>query len=86
MKKYDLIRKLTSRKFWMAIIGLIISLMNMFKVNPETQTYAISVLGSLALCVSYIVAEGFTDGKNVPIKKEEVENYDLIYPDEKEDK
>ena len=61
MTKEDWIRKLTSRKFWMALAGLVAGLIAFFK-NPTTDgnniTALIMALGSV---VAYCVGEGLAD-------------------------
>ena len=58
-------RKLTSRKFWMAIAGLITGIViyvtSPVKANPDSITGIVMALGSV---VAYIVGEGFADGVN----------------------
>lgn len=58
-------KKLTSRKFWMAvaafIVGIVIYLESPEKSNPESITALVMVTGSV---VAYIVGEGFADGAN----------------------
>lgn len=58
-------RKLTSRKFWMAvaafIVGIVIYLQSPDKGNSESITALVMATGSV---VAYIVGEGFADGAN----------------------
>ena len=57
-------RKLTSRKFWLAIAGFITPLLLAFGVaeNEVTQITAIIMAGADVL--AYILAEGMVDAKN----------------------
>lgn len=57
-------RKLTSRKFWAAIVGFVTPLMLAFGVaeNVVTETAAIIMAGADVLV--YILAEGYVDAKN----------------------
>ena len=61
MTKEDWVRKLTSRKFWLAIAGFICGLVN-FLQHPTTDTETISslilALGSL---VAFVISEGLID-------------------------
>lgn len=54
-------KKLTSRKFWVAIVGFITPLLLAFGVaeNDVTQVAAIIMAGADAL--GYIIAEGLVD-------------------------
>ena len=61
MTKEDWIRKLTSRKFWLALAGLITGAVNFLK-NPTTDTDAItSLILALGSVVAYVIAEGMVD-------------------------
>lgn len=57
--------KLTSRKFWAAVIGVVISVMVMFGADEDTQTKTVGVITASAVLVSYIVGEGLTDKAHV---------------------
>ena len=61
MKKEDWIRKLTSRKFWLAVAGLVTGIVSFLK-QPTTDAETISALIlSLGSVVAYLVAEGMVD-------------------------
>ena len=62
--KPDLKRKLTSRKFWVALIGFVTALVTAFKIETISVEQVQLVLGALATLVAYIVGEGFTDSAN----------------------
>ena len=53
--------KLTSRKFWMALIGLVSGLLMAFKVDNQTiETVSGCILAAASL-VAYIIGEGLID-------------------------
>lgn len=54
-------RKLSSRKFWMAVSGVIISVMVMFNATSESQEKVTGLIASTAVLSSYIFMEGSTD-------------------------
>ena len=58
-------RKLTSRKFWLAIVGFMTPLLLAFGMaeNEVTQITAIIMAGADVL--AYILAEGLVDAKSV---------------------
>lgn len=58
-------KKLTSRKFWMAIVGFVTPLLLAFGVaeNDVNQVTAIIMAG--ADVIAYLIAEGMADAKNV---------------------
>lgn len=61
MNKEDLVRKLTSRKFWAAIAGFVTGLV-VFLKNPTTDAQAITALiMSMGTLIAYIVGEGLID-------------------------
>ena len=63
--KIDWKRKLTSRKFWVALIGFVTALVTAFKIETVSAEQVQLVLGALATLVAYIVGEGFTDSANL---------------------
>jgi hypothetical protein len=55
-------RKLTSRKFWMAVIGFVTGLM-VFMGRPESEAEQIGALILQAASIlSYCIGEGLADG------------------------
>ena len=54
-------RKLSSRKFWAAVSGVIISVMIMFNATSESQEKVAGLITSTAVLSSYIFMEGSTD-------------------------
>lgn len=57
----DIKRKLTSRKFWLALIGFITPVLTMYKVPQETIAQVTSIIMAGATLIAYILAEGFAD-------------------------
>ena len=57
-------RKLTSRKFWLAVVGLVTGLLVAFKVDAETVETISGVIMSAASVVAYIIGEGLADAAN----------------------
>ena len=54
-------RKLTSRKFWMAVIGLVVSIMMLFNVDSEKQERITAVITATATVIVYVIGEGMVD-------------------------
>ena len=73
MNKIDCKKKLTSRKFWVALIGFISSLLVAFNVDSGSVEQITSIIMSGATLIAYILAEGFVDASNInlSIDKEE---------------
>jgi ABC-type uncharacterized transport system permease subunit len=61
MNKQDWIRKLTSRKFWVAIAGFVAGLVAFFKSPTGTPEAITSLIMSFGAVVAYIVGEGLAD-------------------------
>lgn len=66
--------KLTSRKFWMAVIGVVISIMVLFGYSDEEQTKVTALITACGTMVAYIVGEGMTDSAHVDDDKGEGED------------
>ena len=62
--KIDWIRKITSRKFWAAVISVVLCICVIFGVDEITQEQISALLMAIATLISYIFAEGFVDAKN----------------------
>lgn len=54
-------RKLTSRKFWMAIVAFITPLMLAFGVAESDAAQVTAIIMAGADVVAYIIAEGMVD-------------------------
>ncbi len=61
MKEIDWKKKLTSRKFWLAVIGLVSGLLMAFKVDAETVETVSGVIMSAASVIAYMIGEGLAD-------------------------
>lgn len=56
-------RKLSSRKFWLALIGFVSALLVAFNVDAGSVEQITSIIMSFASLIAYILAEGFVDAK-----------------------
>ena len=65
MNKQDIIRKLTSRKFWLAIAAFITELVVAFKGDAATAETISGMIMAGATVIAYIVGEGLIDAENV---------------------
>ena len=59
--KIDWRRKLTSRKFWVAIIGFSTAMLTVLNINSLTIEHVAAIISALGTLVSYIISEGMTD-------------------------
>ena len=57
----NLKRKLTSRKFWAAVVSFVTMLTMAFGVADETATQVGSIIMAGATVIAYIIGEGMTD-------------------------
>lgn len=65
MNEIDWKKKLTSRKFWLAVIGLVSGLLMAFKVDAETVETISGVIMSAASVIAYMIGEGLADAAGV---------------------
>ncbi|MDY4487863.1 MAG: hypothetical protein SPE18_07410 [Candidatus Limivicinus sp.] len=61
MTREDSIRKLTSRKFWGAVVAFIAGLIVAFGEAAETAETVTGLIMSGATVLGYLLAEGLTD-------------------------
>ena len=59
--KIDWIKKLTSRKFWLALVAFITPLLLAFGVAQDSVTQIVAIIMAGADVVAYIIAEGLVD-------------------------
>ena len=82
MDKIDWKRKLTSRKFWMAVIGFIGPLLIAFGMSEEQSAQVTSLIMSGATVIAYLIAEGMTDAAGGEGHKETENHPDATEYDE----
>lgn len=61
-------QKLTSRKFWAAIIGFITAMMVAFNVNELTIEQVVSVISATSVLIAYIIGEGMVDSARISLE------------------
>lgn len=54
-------QKLTSRKFWAAIIGFVTALLVTFNVNDLTIEQVVGLITAASTLIAYIIGEGMVD-------------------------
>lgn len=62
--RIDWKRKLTSRKFWVALVAFITALLVAFNVDGGSVEQITSIIMSFASLIAYILAEGFVDASS----------------------
>ena len=63
MRKEDIIRKLTSRKFWLAVAAFVTELIIAFKGDAELAETLSGMIMAGATVIAYIVGEGLVDSE-----------------------
>ena len=66
MKKVDWKSKLTSRKFWAAVVGFVTPMLLAFGVADNTVTQVAGIIMAGASCIAYIIGEGLVDANRIP--------------------
>lgn len=92
--KEMLVRKLTSRKFWLSVTSFVTMLMIANGASEASATQVTGIIMAGATVLAYVLAEGFTDAGNtaggeagiaygIPIKSEEIKEMGEIGLNEK---
>jgi hypothetical protein len=64
MKKDDIVRKLSSRKFWALLAALATSVLTAAGAGESVALQVTGVIGAVGACAAYMLAEGLADGAN----------------------
>ncbi len=72
--KIDWKKKLTSRKFWAAIVGFVTPLLLAFGISEDVVVQVSGIIMSGATAIAYIIGEGLVDSER--IAQENFEEYD----------
>lgn len=59
--KIDWKGKLTSRKFWMAVVGLVSGILVALNMDEQTVAQVTGIIMAAASVVAYILGEGWAD-------------------------
>ena len=65
MTKIDWKRKLSSRKLWAAVAGIVTGLAMVFGLDEGTMTQVSGAVVSAASVIAYIITEGKVDAEGV---------------------
>ena len=68
--KIDWKRKLTSRKFWVAVIGFITAVMVALNIDKMAVEQVAAIISAMGTLVAYIIGEGLTDAAHIKNDKE----------------
>ena len=70
MNKINWKQKLTSRKFWAAIIGVVTTILVAFNVSNLTIEQVVAVITAASVLIAYIVGEGLVDAARIKAEGE----------------
>lgn len=65
MAKIDWKRKLTSRKFWAAVVGFVTPIMIAAGATDNSITQVTAIIMGGATLIAYIIGEGMTDAASI---------------------
>lgn len=71
MEKINWKQKLTSRKFWAAVIGFITTLLIAFGLPDMTVEQVVAVVSASATLIAYIIGEGMVDAARVEVNEDD---------------
>ena len=69
--KINWTQKLTSRKFWAAVVGFVTPTILAFGVSEAVATQVVSIITAGGVLIAYIIGEGLTDAANATTKEEQ---------------
>lgn len=59
--KADIIRKLSSRKFWVCLVAFVSALLTAFNVPEASISQVVSIIMAFGALIAYIFCEGWVD-------------------------
>ena len=65
MKNIDWVRKLTSRKFWVAVASFVSMMIVAFGGTENSASQVAALIMAGASVIAYIIGEGLTDAANI---------------------
>lgn len=77
----DIIRKLTSRKLWVTIVGIVVGIAAAFGITENDYAQVVGLIGAIAAAVNYVHTEGLVDKASaIPIIVESDEDESEAVP------
>ena len=65
MSSIDWKTKLTSRKFWVAVVGFVVPLLVAFGVSDNRAAEVASIIMAGASMIAYVIGEGLVDSSRI---------------------
>lgn len=69
MTKEEIIRKITSRKFWACVVAFVTAILIYFHVPEDSINQIVAIIMAFGALIAYIFAEGWVDSSR--LKSEE---------------
>lgn len=76
--KIDWVQKLTSRKFWAAIVAVITCVCVIFSVDELTTEQVTALVMAVGALIAYILGEGFVDAQRAKKEPQETPQQDIV--------
>lgn len=67
MKQINWTKKLTSRKFWAAVVGFVTPMMVAAGATDNTVTQVVAIIMGGATLIAYIIGEGLVDSASTEL-------------------
>lgn len=67
------IRKISSRKLWIAVVGIVVGLAAAFGIDESEYAPVVGIIGAVASCITYIIGEAKIDAAGAA--KEDIIEY-----------
>lgn len=67
MKQINWVKKLTSRKFWAAVVGFVTPMMVAAGATDNTVTQVVAIIMGGATLIAYIIGEGLVDSASTEL-------------------
>lgn len=71
-------QKLTSRKFWAAIIGFVAALLVAFGIDDLTIEQVVALITAASTLIAYIIGEGMVDAARMKNEQTEADDKDPL--------
>ena len=62
-------QKLTSRKFWVAVVGFVTAILIAFNIPNMEIEQIVGIISATSVLIAYIIGEGFVDAKRAEVEK-----------------
>ncbi len=72
MTKEEIIRKITSRKFWACVVAFVTAILIYFHVPEDSINQIVAIIMAFGALIAYIFAEGWVDSSR--LKSQEKSN------------